>query len=105
MKAQAKHQGIVAPKVDDSRPLSRRFVDAADELYSAATGHIALGGSGNIPLKDFTRAYERLGAALIEFASASNAWDDHPGKIEARDREQARVDDVVLRRRRRLLRG
>jgi poly-gamma-glutamate capsule biosynthesis protein CapA/YwtB (metallophosphatase superfamily) len=52
------------------------FIHAADELYSAFC-RSAVGS--------------RQTKALQEFARASNAWEDHPGKVAERERRQQPV--------------
>jgi len=50
----------------------RRFIAAADDLYAAFC-------------ESATNNFQR--EALAEFASASNGWENHPAKCEARLRE------------------
>lgn len=53
----------------------RDFIAAADDLYAA-----------------FSHSPQTLGQreALNDFARASNAWLDHPGKLEAKQRETSK---------------
>jgi hypothetical protein len=60
-------------------PQERKFIEAADEIYSA----IVEAASRQL----FT---VRLAKAKKEFANASNGWGDHPAKLEDAARRAAK---------------